>query len=258
VPDLRRLRVGVAAAAAVIAAAALADAPHAPHANAAPADIAGMIVFLDPGESGKNDASTTRQVPDGRGGTKDCQATGATAAATNDGYPEHSFTWEVALRVRSLLNQLGVRTAMSRGNDDGLGPCVDERAATANALHPDAIVSIHADGGPPSGRGFHVNYSAPPLNQAQAGPAVQFAQIMRDQLRASGVPPANYIGQDGLDGRADLAGLNLAQYPAILVELGNMKNPADDALITTPDGRQKYAAAVVNGIAGFLATSKAV
>ena len=249
------MRVGVAVAAAMMVAATLADIPYAPHANAAPADIAGMIVFLDPGESGTSDASITRQVPDGRGGTKDCQASGA---ATGDGYPEHSFTWEVVLRIRSLLNQLGVRTAMSRGNDDALGPCVDERAATANTLHPDAIVSIDADGGPPSGRGFHVNYSVPPLNQIQAGRAVQFAQIMRDQLRASGIPPANYIGQDGLYGRADLAALNLAQYPAILVELGNMKNPADDALITTPDGRQKYAAAVVNGIAGFLATTKAV
>jgi N-acetylmuramoyl-L-alanine amidase len=156
------------------------------------------------------------------------------------------------LRIRSMLNQLGVRSAMSRGNDNALGPCVDERAAMANALRPNAIVSIHADGGPASGRGFHVNYSAPPLNQAQSGPSVQFARIMRDQLQAAGIPPANYIGEDGLYGRADLAGLNLAQYPAVLVELGNMKNPADDALITTPDGRQKYAAAVVNGIAGFL------
>ncbi len=76
---------------------------------------------------------------------------------------------------------------MSRGNDTGLGPCVDERAAMANALQPNAIVSIHADGGPPTGRGFHVNYSSPPLNQAQAGPSVQFAQIMRDQLQASGI-----------------------------------------------------------------------
>ena len=28
----------------------------------------------------------------------------------------------------------------------------------------DAVVSIHADGGPPSGRGFHVAYSWPPLD----------------------------------------------------------------------------------------------
>ena len=96
-PDLRRLRVGIAAAAAAIVGAALVDAAHTPHADAAPADIAGMIVFLDPGQNGANDASIARQVPDGRGGTKDCETSGST---TNDGYPEHSFTWEVALRIR--------------------------------------------------------------------------------------------------------------------------------------------------------------
>jgi N-acetylmuramoyl-L-alanine amidase len=54
--------------------------------------------------------------------------------------------------------------------------------------------------------------------------------------------------------RSDIAGLNLAQYPSVLVELGNMKNPADSALIESAEGRQKYAEAVVRGIAGFLAT----
>jgi N-acetylmuramoyl-L-alanine amidase len=222
-----------------------------PAATAAPSNISGMVVFIDPGHNGANDASITRQVPTGRGGTKDCQASGT---STNTGYPEHTFTWDTALRVRSALNALGVRTAMSRANDNALGPCVDQRAEMANALHPNAIISLHGDGGPPSGRGFHVNYSAPPLNAAQSGPSVQYARIMRDQLQASGIPPANYIGQGGLYGRSDLAGLNLAQYPSVLVELGNMKNPADSALMESPDGRQKYADAVVRGIAGFLAT----
>jgi N-acetylmuramoyl-L-alanine amidase len=253
VPSALGFRVGAAAAAAVIVVSGI----GAPRTQAEPISIAGMIVFLDPGHNGANDASINRQVPNGRGGTKECQTSG-TSTNTNTGYPEHSFTWEVVLRIRSMLTQLGVRTAMSRGNDDALGPCVDERAAMANALHPNAIVSIHADGGPTSGRGFHVNYSAPPLNAAQSGPAMQLAQIMRDQLQASGIPPANYIGTNGLYGRADLAGLNLAEYPAILVELGNMKNPADVALITTPEGRQKYAEAVVKGIAGFLGKNGSV
>ncbi|WP_256389940.1 Rv3717 family N-acetylmuramoyl-L-alanine amidase [Mycobacterium sp. 1164966.3] len=222
-----------------------------PAATAAPSNINGMVVFIDPGHNGANDASITRQVPTGRGGTKDCQASGT---STNTGYQEHTFTWDTALRVRAALNALGVRTAMSRANDNALGPCVDQRAEMANAIHPNAIISLHGDGGPPSGRGFHVNYSAPPLNAAQGGPSVQYARIMRDQLQASGIPPANYIGQGGLYGRSDLAGLNLAQYPSVLVELGNMKNPADSALMESPDGRQKYADAVVRGIAGFLAT----
>jgi N-acetylmuramoyl-L-alanine amidase len=125
----------------------------------------------------------------------------------------------------------------------------------ANSLRPNAIVSIHADGGPPTGRGFHVLYSSPPLNDAQAGPSPRFASIMRDQLQASGFVPSTYVGSNGLNPRSDIAGLNLAQYPSILVELGNMKNPADSALMKTPEGRQKYADAVVRGIAGFLGAS---
>ncbi len=221
----------------------------APTTTAAPANIAGKIVFLAPGHNGANDDSIGRQVPNGRGGTKDCQASGT---ATDGGYPEHSFAWDTTLRIRQKLTALGVRTAMSRGNDDQVGPCIDERAQMANSLHPNAIVSVHADGGPPTGRGFHVNYSAPPLNQAQAGPSVQFARVMRDQMQAAGIPPSTYMGEGGLYGRSDLAGLNLAEYPSVLVECGNMKNPADASLIESEAGRQKYADAVVRGIAGFL------
>ena len=251
-PVPARLRVGAALRGCAAVTAALLLVMTTPAvAPAAPVNIAGKIVFLDPGHNGASDASMSRQVPTGRGGTKDCQASGT---ATDDGYPEHAFTWETTLRIRQALHALGVRTAMSRGDDNSVGPCVDERAAMANSLRPDAVVSIHADGGPPTGRGFHVLYSSPPLNDVQAGPSVRFATIMRDQLRASGLVPSTYIGQNGLNPRSDIAGLNLAQFPSILVELGNMKNPADSALMKTPEGRQKYADAVVRGIAGFLAT----
>ncbi|MFY1621093.1 Rv3717 family N-acetylmuramoyl-L-alanine amidase [Micromonospora sp. WMMD736] len=242
-----KLRVGAALAVGLLIAAATPTAPVA----AAPANIAGMIVFLDPGHNGANDASISRQVPNGRGGTKECQTSGT---ATADGYPEHTFNWDTTLRVRAALHALGVRTAMSRGNDNALGPCIDERAAMANSLRPNAVVSIHADGGPPTGRGFHILYAAPPLNNAQAGPSVRFAQVMRDALAGSGIPPSTYIGSGGLNPRADIAGLNLAQYPSILVELGNMKNPADSAQMKTPSGRQRYADAVVRGVAAFLGT----
>jgi N-acetylmuramoyl-L-alanine amidase len=215
----------------------------------AAANIAGMIVFLDPGHNGANDSSINRQVNNGRGGTKECQTSGTT---TDDGFPEHTFNWDVVLGIRAALTQLDVRTAMSRGNDNALGPCVDERAAMANALNPDAVVSIHADGGPPGGRGFHVNYSNPPLNDAQAGPAVKFAQVMRDQLVASGISTSTYRGSDGLYGRADLAGLNLAQHPSILIELGNMKNADEAVQMRSPEGRAKYSTAVAQGIANYL------
>lgn len=212
-------------------------------------NVAGRIVFLDPGHNGANDSSIVRQVTDGRGATKECQTTGTT---TDAGYPEHTFNWDTVLRIRAGLSQLGVRTALSRTNDDALGPCVDQRAAMANSVRPDAIVSIHADGGPRQGRGFHVNYSDPPLNAAQAGPARRLAQAMRDELVACGMQPSTYRGADGLYGRADLAGLNLAQYPAILIEMGNMRNPDDAAALTDAGTRARLADAVTRGIAGYL------
>ncbi len=239
---------GLAAVLPVLATVLAMSPTQTPRAWAAPG-IAGMAVFLDPGHSGANDASLTRQVPNGRGGTKDCQTTGT---ATADGYTEHSFNWSVVQQIRAALDQMGVRTELSRDDDSSVGPCVDQRAAAANAMHPDAIVSVHADGGPPNGRGFHVNYSSPPLNDAQSGPATQLAAAMRDSLTTAGLPTSTYLGSSGLYGRADLAGLNLAQYPAVLVELGNMKNSDDARLIESGDGRAAYAAAVTQGIVTYL------
>lgn len=220
--------------------------------SAAPGDVAGKTVFLDPGHAGVNSASyNTRQVPNGRGGTKDCQTSGTQTA---DGYTESALTWDVTLRIRASLTALGVRSALSRGDNSSEGPCVDERAAAANAVAPDAIISIHADGGPPGGSGFHVNFSSPPLNASQTQ-SVKLATVMRDTLVADGLATANYIGTQGLYGRADLAGLNLATYPAVLVELGDMRNPDEAAVMETAEGRQRYAAAVVDGIVAYLRTS---
>lgn len=211
--------------------------------------LATKSVFLDPGHNAVNNASTARHVPNGRGGTKPCNAPGT---ATDDGYSEHELNWDVAQRIDAALQQMGVRTELSRDDDNSAGPCVDQRAALANAMAPDAVVAIHADNGPPSGTGFHILYSSPPLNDAQSGPAVEFAHVMRDALIRAGYHPATYIGSDGLMGRDDLAGLNLTEYPAILVELGNMKNPDEAALMKSPDGRAKYAEAVTEGIVAYL------
>ncbi len=78
---------------------------------------------------------------------------------------------------------------------------------------------------------------------------------MRDQLLAAGLQPSTYRGTDGLYGRADLAGLNLAQYPSILIEMGNMKNADDAAVLTSASGRASYAAAVTRGIAAYLSST---
>ncbi|MGW0019481.1 Rv3717 family N-acetylmuramoyl-L-alanine amidase [Rhodococcus sp. NPDC003382] len=211
--------------------------------------LAGRTVYLDPGHSGANDGTLTTQVPTGRGGTKDCQTTGT---ATDDGYAEHTFNWQLAELVRDELVALGARVLLSRSDDSSVGSCVDRRAIEANEAGVDAAVSLHADGAAADAHGFHVNYSAPPLNDVQAGPSVALATSIRDALLAAGATPSTYLGADGLLGRDDLAGLNLSQRPSVLVEVGNMRNPGDAARMADPAGRAQLAGAVVAGIAAFL------
>ncbi|MGH3914078.1 MAG: N-acetylmuramoyl-L-alanine amidase, partial [Pseudonocardiaceae bacterium] len=184
-----------------------------------------FTVVLDPGHNGANAsqlARINRPVPTGRGGAKACNTTGTT---TDAGYAEAAFNWDVALRVREGLTARGVQVVLTRPDNTGVGPCVDERAATANRTNADALVSIHADGAAPSGRGFHVAYSDPPLNDSQGPPSVALAEALAAAMRRGGFSAADYIGSGGLNSRSDIAGLNLAEIPAALVECANMRNP---------------------------------
>ncbi len=210
------------------------------------------MVVLDPGHNGGNGAAPAamrRQVPDGRGGEKACNTTGT---ATDAGYPEHAFTFDVATRVAQRLETAGVRVVLTRQDDGGVGPCVDERGRAGEAADAAAVVSIHADGAAASASGFHVAYSDPPLNPVQAGPARELATALRDAMRRGGFPDSDYIGREGLSARADLAGLNHATRPTALVECANMRNPDEAALVSSPEGRERYAAAITDGVLAYL------
>jgi N-acetylmuramoyl-L-alanine amidase len=70
--------------------------------------------------------------------------------------------------------------------------------------------------------------------------------------RSSGLTPSTYVGSDGYYPRDDLAALNLATGPATFLELGNMRNSGDAALLSSPAGRQRIAEAVAAGILAFV------
>ncbi|HWM58789.1 MAG TPA: N-acetylmuramoyl-L-alanine amidase [Pseudonocardia sp.] len=210
------------------------------------------VVLLDAGHNGGNathPSAVHRPVPDGRGGTKPCNTTGT---ATDAGYPEHAFTFDVTRRVTARLVAAGVRVVSTRPDDGGVGPCVDERGRAGGVADADAVVSIHADGSAASHQGYHVALSAPPLNPAQSGPARELARDLRDAMRAAGFPDSDYAGRDGLAPRSDLAGLNLSSRPAVLVECANMRNPREAVMVSSAAGRERYAAAISAGILAFL------
>jgi len=218
----------------------------------APPSIPTRVVVIDPGHNGSNSAATeeiNRPVPDGNGGTKPCNTVGT---STDSGYGEHSFNWAVSVAVRDLLAAQGVQAVLTRPDDSGVGPCVDQRAALADQSDAAAFVSIHADGSAADDRGFHVITSTLDPAGPDVGTATDaLALAVRDAM-ATVLPPSNYIGSNGLNARDDLAGLNLNLRPAIYLECGNMRDATDVALLSDPAGQARIAAAVAAGILEFL------
>ncbi|MGZ4457149.1 MAG: N-acetylmuramoyl-L-alanine amidase family protein [Nocardioides sp.] len=219
--------------------------------------LAGRTVVIDPGHQLGNHnypRQINRQVPAG-GFTKPCNTTGT---ATNGGYPEATFAWQVARRLRARLLDLGADVVLTRHSNrqDRWGPCVDERGRDGNGIHADLKVSIHGDGSYASGaHGFHV--IAPtdrrPWTHDIYRSSRRLALDTRAALRGAGVPVANYIaGGDGLDFRSDLATLNLSDIPTVMVELGNMRDSRDAHRMTTDRGRATYAGALARAVRTFL------
>src|SRR5450759_2124238 len=222
--------------------------------SVAPAPLAGRVVVIDPGHDGGNAAHArdiATQVDIGTG-SKECDTVGAQTA---DGYPEHALNFDVAQRVRERLSAAGAQVVLTREDDTGWGPCITRRAGIGNAAQAAAAISIHADGGPSSGRGFHVILPAAVAghNEAIVAPSRRLGQAVHSAFAAAtGEPTADYLGSDGYSVRSDLGGLNLSTVPKVFLEMGNMDNATDAARLETSVYRDRLAAGIAAGITTFL------
>ncbi len=220
-----------------------------------PGPLAGKVIVLDPGHNGANwsHPAIINRLVNVITEWKPCDTTGA---ETDAGYPEHAFNFDVATRLARLLRAEGATVVLTRPNDTGVGPCVTQRAAIGNRAHAAAAISIHADGGPPSGTGFEVIEPGliPGHNGAIIGPSDRLGLAIRNAYRRiTGEPYSDYVGTEGLDVRTDLGGLNLSTVPKVFIECGNMRNATDAAKLTNPAFRERIAVALAAGFTAFLA-----
>jgi len=231
---------------------------HAGIASGSPADasskpLTGIIVGIDPGHNGGNfdDPSYINHLIWNGREEETCDTTGT---ETDSGYTEARFNFNVATFLRADLRRDGARVVMTRRNDHGVGPCVTRRAEILNHAHADVAIDIHADGGPPAGRGFAV------LEPVADGPndkvirsSIAFGRDVRHAfLTRTSMPVSTYDGTNGIKFRDDLAGLNLTRVPKVLIECGNMRNATDARLLTSLAFQKRIARALESAIVRFL------
>ena len=215
--------------------------------------LAGKIVGIDPGHNGGNfshPADLAKQIWNGRA-MEDCDTTGT---ETNAGYTEARFTFRVARFLREDLRRAGARVVMTRHTNTGVGPCVDQRSRILNHGHAQVSIDIHGDGGPPGGRGFAILLPVPDgPNNHVIGSSARFGRdLKRAFLAGTRMPVSNYDGVAGFQPRDDLAGLNLTTMPKVLIEVGNMRNATDAAMMISTGFQRRAARAMAAAIITFL------
>jgi N-acetylmuramoyl-L-alanine amidase len=228
--------------------------PSTPTPSSEPATLTGRVIVIDPGHNRNSNGTFIRhKVPAGNGKTKACNSTGT---ATNAGYAEHTYNWAQANALATELRARGATVKLTRSSDGGNGPCVNTRASLANELDADLLISIHADGTFSKGaRGFHVILSTV---MAGGGNIENESRRLAEQIRAilperTGMPRSTYIGKGtALSPRSDIATLNFAKVPAVMMEMGNMRNPKDAALFTSSAWRTTAAVALADAISAYL------
>lgn len=217
------------------------------------APLAGRTVVIDPGHNGMNWAhpEEINRLVDVGNGTKACNTTGTT---TDDGYAEPEFTWDVAQLVVHRLEAEGATVVLTRRDNEGWGPCIDERADIGNRSGAHAVVSIHADGGPDDGRGFHVIHPARlvGLTDDIYDESLRLARALHSAYLTTSMPVADYIADEGYSERDDLGGLNLSDVPIVFLEAGNMRNATDADQLADPTFQDQIARAIVDALIDFL------
>lgn len=177
------------------------------------AALAGKVVVIDPGHGG----------PD-RG-------------AAAHGLDEAAVVEDLAARLEGRLTAMGVRVVLTRGPDSC--PTDEERAALANDVRADVVLSLHVDrGSSPRCQGVATyHYGTGSGSTSTIGE--RLASLVQREVVAR---------TDLVDCRVHAktwALLRLTSMPAVRLELGHLTNPGDAGLLADPAFRDTVAEGVL-------------
>lgn len=164
------------------------------------------------------------------------------------GLNEYELTLQVALKLQKELESRGYNVIMIRTSNN-----VDisnaERAVIANDAGADAFVRIHANGSEdPSVNGALTICQTPDniYNGSLYSESRKLASFVLDEMVSSTGCKKQYIMEtDGM------SGINWAQVPVTIVEMGYMTNPEEDAKMATENYQTAIAEGIANGIDKF-------
>lgn len=165
------------------------------------------------------------------------------------GLNEYELTLQVALKLQKELEERGCTVIMIRTTND-VNISNAERAEIANNARADAFIRIHANGSENSSVNGALTICQTPdniYNGALYGKSQRLASTVLDELVLSTGCNKQYVMETDT-----MSGINWAQVPVTIVEMGYMTNPEEDLKMASEDYLLKIAKGIANGIEKFL------
>lgn len=199
-----------------------------------------LRIGLDPGHQ-THANSAQEPVAPGSATTKNKVTSGT--AGTVTGTEEYAVNLAVGLKVRDLLQALGIDVVMTRETND-VDISNSERAQMMNEAGVDLVVRLHCNGDSDSSRNgaFILIPSGSYTTGIQAESRSAAEDVLAAYIEATG---ANNLG---LSERSDQTGFNWSTVPVINIEMGHLSNAAEEQLLTSSDYQNKMAQGIVTGI----------
>jgi N-acetylmuramoyl-L-alanine amidase len=188
---------------------------------------------------------------------------GGDGGAVWNGIIEKDLTLKLALLLKAELEKGGAEVALTRSGDSYL--TLGQRAARADKLRADALVSLHLNSTADNNRvrGMETYYStgkslaAARALQASLGlDSISGLRDLRGRRLAMHVQKAAVAATGTLDrGIKESAYivLNHAACPAILIECGFISNPEEARRLKTESHQKKLVTGIAKGILDYLA-----
>lgn len=206
--------------------------------------LSGKRLLIDPGHGLNSDTGTEAIAP---GSAEKKRAFVSGASGKNQ--TEEELNLAVGLKLRDALTALGAEVHMTREGHETTRSNVG-RAEQGNELGVDLSVKLHADGS--SSRSV---YGASILIPGDA--YIKDRAMLAESRRAAECILAEYVKSTGAKNngvvvRNDMTGFNWSKVPVVLLEMGFMSNPEEDALMATSAYQKKMAKGVANGIDRYI------
>lgn len=208
-----------------------------------PLPLTGRLICLDPGHGvtpliGKGYVGPVSPLSDE---TKPLYTAGTEGAHMT----EEELNLIVGLKLRDALEALGAEILMTRAVSE-IAITGVERCEIANRAGADVHIHIHADGvDNSSAHGVSVLV---PAEGSLGTPSILEESVRLGKLMVDAVAERTGAKNRGISPRSDMTGFNFSKVPSVLIEMGFMTNPEEDALLESDEYQDKIVEGMVDSL----------